>query len=305
MSFLKRLLGQKKEPAGSQSSRTSDLPSQLAPAKIAYFKNRLAFAQRSGDRRSEWEALGQIGDVYNGQGAMEQAVKYYELALKVALEARAQPWELGSRLNLSSAYEKMGRTQQAEESQDAALLIARKSKGAILSEYGIYLAKTEEEEDLKRAVKCFEMHLEIARKMDSRSGEMAALCNLGGAYRIQGYIHRAIECFEQVLEGAREIGDTDGEQAALGSLGTAYKEVGDLKRAAEYQEQALAMGRETGNESRLAINAFNLARLYAQLGDLAKALPLAQEAAEIWERMGDPDVKRAKKLVDQILSEQR
>src|SRR3972149_4856883 len=97
MSFLKRLLGQKKQPVDSRSSRPFELPNQdivgetkrdffskLAPGKLEYFKQRLEFARRIGDRQREWEALEQIGDLYNRLGAMEQAVTYHELALTAA-----------------------------------------------------------------------------------------------------------------------------------------------------------------------------------------------------------------------------
>jgi len=52
----------------------------------------------------------------------------------------------------------------------------------------------------------------------------------------------------------------------------------------------------------MAMNAFNMARLYVQQRDLERALPLAQEAAELYERIGDPNTQRAKELVARILS---
>lgn len=316
MDLLKRLFHPKSQPAVDRPRAESKPPSrgkeyeaathrvadEFALVELDYYQERLRIARLNADRHAEWEALENIGDVFRGGGSHHQAAAHYRQALDLARGIHDERREAGSLFSLSDAHEKAGEPVQAREYRNEALIIARKSQGAILSDLGVHLAGAGDEEYLRRAIPLFELHLEFAREAGSRAGEVAALGNLGSAYQVLGYAHRAIDCFKKTLAIAREIGDKDGEQAALGSLGSAYKHVGDMHKAAEYLDEALALGRESGNKERVAVNAFNRARLLVQEGDLQRALPLAREAAEIFERTGDPNTPRAKDLVARILS---
>jgi len=317
MDFFKRLSQRKKQPASkaphneSESLRLDtqssslDIHGGLAAAELGYYFEVLRIAQHQRDSHGEWEALENIGDVFARSGDNQQAASYYSQAVNLARGINDQRRETGSLLSLSGALEKVGETLQAKSYHDEAMAIARKSEGSILSDLGIHLASAGGEEYFKRAVNLFELHLQIARETGSRSGEEAALGNLGSAHLNLGFVHRAIDYFKKALVIAKELDDTDGKQAALGSLASAYTNVGDLQKATKCFDEALALSRETGNEHRLAINAFNKARLLNQQGDLTSALPLAREAAEIFGRRGDPNAHRAKELVAEILSARR
>jgi tetratricopeptide (TPR) repeat protein len=314
--LLKRLFHPKSRPAADRSraeskpqARSREVEAMASRAagdpalvELGYYHERLRIARLNADRHAEWEALENIGDTL-GRGEMhQQAAAHYRQALALARGIHDERREAGSLLSLSDAHEKAGEPVQASECRKEALIIARKSQGAILSDLGVHLASTGDEEYLRRAIALFELHLDLARETGWRAGEVAALGNLGTAYRMSGYVHRAIDCYKKTLTITREIDDKDGEQAALGSLGSAYKDVGDMHKAAEYLDEALALGRESGNEERFAVNAINRARLLVQEGDLQRALPLARKAAEIFERTGDPSTPRAKDLVARILS---
>jgi tetratricopeptide (TPR) repeat protein len=271
--------------------------------ELGYYVELLGSARRARDRHKEWETLENIGDSLRRGGAHQEAADYYRQALELAREIDDQRRQVGSLFSLSDVLAKVGEAVQAGQCRNEALTIARKSKGAILSDVGVHLAgDTRNEEYLRRAIRLFELHLQLAREAGSRAGEEAALGNLGIAYLERGYLHRAVDCFKKALVIAREIADKDGEQAALGSLGRAYQRVGDMHKATEYFGEALELGRESGSESRLAGNAFNMARMFVQQGDLERALPLAREAAEIYERRRDSTAERAKELVARILS---
>lgn len=298
MNVLKRLFRRQHRLAGNESRQP--FPSAPSDVEMGYYHELLRIARLNVDRHAEWEALENIGDVCRRDGGHKPAALYYRQALDIARKIGDEPRQVGSLFSLSDVHEKAGETPQAGEYRNEALSIARKSQGAILSEVGVHLASTGDEDCLKRGIHLFKLHLKLAREAGSRTGEEAALGNLGSAYQQQGYVHRAIDCFQKALAIAREIIDKGGEEAALGSLGSAYKDLGDMQKAAEYLDEALALGRKSGNGRRLAVNAFNMARLFVQEGDLERALPLAQEAAEIFEQTGDPNTRRARDLVSRI-----
>jgi tetratricopeptide (TPR) repeat protein len=92
---------------------------------------------------------------------------------------------------------------------------------------------------LDKAQELLERKLELARQLNDRRGESAALGNLGNVYDGQGELHRAIECHEQQLEICREIGDRQGEGNALWNIGLALRQIGEQEKACTYARAAL------------------------------------------------------------------
>jgi tetratricopeptide (TPR) repeat protein len=78
----------------------------------------------------------------------------------------------------------------------------------------------------------------------------------------------------------------------------------DVRRAIDYYEQAIAIWQEIGDINGFAIDSFNMALLYFEQNDPTRALPLAQEAAQIWARIGNPNVHRAQQLVTRLHDKQ-
>jgi tetratricopeptide (TPR) repeat protein len=58
-----------------------------------------------------------------------------------------------------------------------------------------------------------------------------------------GDFEKAVEYHTQHLEVAKELRDRDGEVSACGGLGNAYWSLGDFGKAIEYYKQHLAMQR--------------------------------------------------------------
>ncbi|HEY9612970.1 tetratricopeptide repeat protein, partial [Allocoleopsis sp.] len=73
--------------------------------------------------------------------------------------------------------------------------------------------------------------LEIAKGIQDRRGEVAALLNLGAAYLQFGDQAKAINYLQQSLAIAKGLKDRGGEANTLLGLGRAYLVLGDFDKA--------------------------------------------------------------------------
>jgi tetratricopeptide (TPR) repeat protein len=81
----------------------------------------------------------------------------------------------------------------------------------------------------------------MARKIHDRRGEMAALNNLGLAYKASSDPRNAIACEQQALSSAQQLQDQQVEGQVLKSLGNAYYAPGEHEQAIGYYKQRLTL----------------------------------------------------------------
>jgi CHAT domain-containing protein len=165
---------------------------------------------------------------------------------------------------------------------------ARQAEAERLLRQGIEQHQTSQ---FEAALQSLQQALTIYREIKDRSGEEAALGNLGTAYRSLGDYTTAIEYLQQSLEIAREIKDRRGEGGVLGNLGTVYNSLGDYGKAIEYHQQSLAIKREIKDRIGEGNSLGNLGVAYQSLGDYAKAIEYHQQSLaikrEIKNRIGE------------------
>jgi tetratricopeptide (TPR) repeat protein len=187
-----------------------------------------------------------------------------------------------------------------------------------------------EEED--EAIEYYRQALEITRDIGDPRNEKHWLSNIGSCYYRLGQLQNAINYFEQARDLAHELDDQRQEVAPLVNLSLCYWDMGKLDLAMDLQEQAHAMARDMGDRAIEARQLINLGALHAQrgewpraqqrldsglvlaraigyrkaegdaLGELAllrmdqqrmdEAVALAEQAVEVTERHGSPELGR-------------
>ncbi|MEM6392886.1 MAG: tetratricopeptide repeat protein [Planctomycetota bacterium] len=144
---------------------------------------------------------------------------------------------------------------------------------------------------IRTQIEWLETAIDACRKFDDRTGEGAALGNLGLAVAGLGDTYHAVGLHEQHLKVAREIGDREGESIALGNLGSAYKALGDTRKAIEYHEQALVISREIGDRRGEGQDLGNLGNAHAALGDTQKAIGFHEQCLEVAREISDREIE--------------
>lgn len=138
--------------------------------------------------------------------------------------------------------------------------------------------------------------LDLARRIEWRDGEAAALGLLGNVYRQLG---RADEA-EQYLRGAAELFEKMGQlhlfAGSLGNLGLVLRELGRLPEALECHQRALALYRRIDSRYGESMGLGNLGETYHDLGDSDAALDhlvrAIQAHREVGDRTGEAESRR-------------
>ena len=225
--------------------------------RINWLESALAAARKVNDRRSEGNALGNIGNAYANLGKQRRAIEFHNQALIILREVSNRRGEGAALGNLGIAYRNLG--------------------------------------EPRRAIEFFEQALEIDREIGARRNEGHDLGNLGNAYADLGEPRRAIEFYEQALAISREIGDRLSEGTVFGNLGLAYADLGEPRRAIEFYKQALVILREIGDRRGEGNDLWNMSLVLDELGDRVQAIAYAEAALKIYEQIEDSNAAKVRK----------
>ena len=129
--------------------------------------------------------------------------------------------------------------------------------------------------------------LAIARESGDRHGESIALGGLGVLYTFLGRVEEGLACDLAALAIHRERGDRRLEGAALSGIAVQHHDQGRMDEARAHYEAALAIQRGTGNRLAEGIVLGNLGTLYNDQGRLEQARSIYLDTIAICKEVGD------------------
>ncbi|HLL71018.1 MAG TPA: tetratricopeptide repeat protein [Pyrinomonadaceae bacterium] len=141
---------------------------------------------------------------------------------------------------------------------------------------------------VQEAIDSYEQALTIARGRKDRGGEGAWLGGLGNCYVNLGQTKRAIKCYEQSIAIFREINELAAEGSALGNLGNCYAALGQTDCAIEYYEKSIDIPRIAGRRLGQGHVHENLARVLNDKGNYQEAIQHAYESIKIGDELSSP-----------------
>jgi tetratricopeptide (TPR) repeat protein len=220
----------------------------------ADYEDAVKLARVSGDRRTEWQALLDLGLLWSGRD-YGQAGTYFERATELA-RALGEPALLAHSLN------RVGNWQVNAEQPREALPLHREALGlfetlddrpgiaATLDLLGMasFLCA-----DLEGSMAYYERAVELLRELDDRVGLVSSLAMLAtgaGSYQLGSLIadasdfERRMRYGEESIELARAIGWRAGEAFALVSLGSVVGPLGRYAWALELATDSLRIAEE-------------------------------------------------------------
>jgi predicted ATPase len=119
----------------------------------------------------------------------------------------------------------------------------------------------------------------------------AAVLRSAGSLRVRmGDTDEARRLFAESLAICEELGDAEGAARSLSGLEGCFASAEQYELAEEAGSRAIEIVRELGEERRLAFAVSNAGYTAMQRGDLTRARPFFDEANELGESLGDPEV---------------
>lgn len=130
-------------------------------------------------------------------------------------------------------------------------------------------------------------------QLDDRYGQASVENLIGVLHQEQGDYIQSYQHFHQALFLAREIDHLRLQAIILGNLSFTMQSLGDMRRAMHWNLEALTLARSRDEPAELARLLINSVSLALPLGLVKQAQAYAEEAGQIYARMGTAAVERS------------
>ncbi|GGO39091.1 SARP family transcriptional regulator [Streptomyces lasiicapitis] len=212
------------------------------------FRTVLRVHERTGHLYGQMRALNNVGEVYRLDGRHEEARTHFERSLRLAHSVGGRQERANLLANLGSVCQDTGRVEQA--------------------------------------LTYFRRALASYRAASDARGESDTLISLGSAYAANSRPGEALWHFAEAERIARSIGSPLDLQAALLGTGTALRQLGRYEAALDAHHEALRIAREAGSPLGAARALDGLARTSPHTQNASSARGFAEDALELYGRLG-------------------
>ena len=262
--------------------------SKYAEAKELY-ERAIPVMQKTGNRRREADAYGNLGSVFRYLGEYVKAKEYDEKALAISMEIGDRYGEGNWYGNLGSVFLSLGEYLKAKEYYEKALAISieigdRYGEGRKYGNLGIVFGSLGK---YVKAKEYYEKALAISMEIGDREGEGTWYGSLGNVFHSLGKYVKAKEYYEKALAISMEIGHREGEGAWYGSLGNVFHSLGEYVKAKEHYDKSTTISMEIGHRAAEGTSNGNLGYVFHSLGEYVKAKEYYEKALAIRMEIGD------------------
>jgi len=210
-----------------------------------------------------------IGEVFFRSGEFPDAIKHTDIAMEHFQKLTMGSLLLRAMMQHGQIKVETGAYAEAEQSYEAALMMARGTGGALMAQvlYGLgnvhwRLGK------LQSANQYCEESRALAEKTQDINTLLLALNRLGVLAGLSGDAVREESLYRQALSLALSVGNRERAAVILNNLGALADEKGNYTGAMEYYRRAIPMAREIGSQQSMALYLLNLANSQIRAGEL-------------------------------------
>ena len=205
---------------------------------LGYTREALGLATEINDRRGMAASYNNLGIVYRNQGALDKALEYYIISLKIYESLQNKEGIATTKNNISTIYSIKKEYSQAmkylEESYN--LFVELKDERRIIGSMNNLGNVNTEIQLFEKAIKYYSQATQLAQKMGIKFSD--PLVNMGNIFFRQENYQRAVEQYEKALAIERENGNRLGALNVLTNLGITYARAKQPARAQAYLDEA-------------------------------------------------------------------
>jgi tetratricopeptide (TPR) repeat protein len=154
--------------------------------------------------------------------------------------------------------------------------------------------------DWKKAEQHYQEAVAAYRELGEKEDEGRILSFLGGIASDQQQYDRAETYYQQALAIAEKIGDKAHQATRCGNLGLLAIDRDRPKDARPWFERSLSLAQEVGRQDQIAHAQSGLAQVLEAEKRYGEALKLAQQALQIWERLGADGLAFSRSQVERL-----
>ncbi|MDG5492040.1 DUF2225 domain-containing protein [Psychroserpens sp. SPM9] len=256
---------------------------------IENFEKALQFYNSIDDLDGVAKCKNAFGVLYHYKGDTQQALKYYEEALKLKEKLGIKNNE-GLLYNIGNIYADTGEYKKALENFEKALKINREtndSQGILnnLNSIGnVYYMQG----NYPLALKYHGESLKVAKRANDSIGIFQSYINTGNLYRMQNLNDKSLTFYNKALAIKTAHYNTRNITALKNNIAGIYYDDKDYKTAITYFKESIALSREIEDDLNLA-NALNgLGFAYFEMKQYEKAVDYFKEAEALTLKNNQP-----------------
>lgn len=268
-----------------------------------YFGKVNGLAERYNDTELRIFYRVSMGELYNTQGKILDAISMYEQALESLNKHKFKRYEAITLKRIGTIYDQLGDYERANTHFFQALEIEERleSKHEMARTYGLISWCFYHQGNAIQGEHYVKKSLALMKQVEDRAG-IAYAQNLYGTLKssLKDFAS-ALSFYDSALQIRRQLGLTIYEASTLENTAYVFEAKGNLQRSLEIHEQVLAIFKQTESGGRMATSLNNIAELKYKLGDSREALNYVKASIEISQSLNLPvELKRAYLLAGQI-----
>jgi tetratricopeptide (TPR) repeat protein len=258
---------------------------------LILYRQEIAFAQKSKQKKFEANALFNVGLLYNNLDDVANAFAYYNKSLKLREEIGDKKGIAWAFNNIGAIYDKQGNIPKALDHYSKSLKLFEETgeKNGLASALNNIGLIYKNKGDIPKALEYNTKSLKIKESAGDKEGMAWSLYNIGLIYQEQGDLSKALDYYKKSLKTLEETGNKEGMAWSLNTIGTIYSNQGDISKALDYYEKSLQLEEEIDDKQGMGNALSNIGVIYTKQGDLAKALDYYQKSLKVKEEIGDKD----------------
>ncbi|PCJ27443.1 MAG: hypothetical protein COA97_04030 [Flavobacteriales bacterium] len=219
-------------------------------------------------RTSLGATFNNTGFIYNNQGNISQALKYFHRSLKLYKDVKDKKGVARASNNIGLIYHEQG--------------------------------------NIPMALKYYHKALKIREQIGNKPGIANSLNNIGFIYESQDNVPMALMYLKRSLSIYEDIGDKQGVASSSNSIGVILERQGNIVEARSLHEQALIIQEEIGDKDGIANSLINIAEIALIQGDVKLASSYSIRALKLSKELGFPSpISNASKLLSQIAKKEK
>jgi signal transduction histidine kinase/Tfp pilus assembly protein PilF len=268
-----------------------------------YFGKVNGLAERFDDTELKIFYRVSMGELYNTQGRILDAIGMYEQALESLNKHKFKRYEAITLKRIGTIYDQLGDYEKANKHFFQALEIEERleSKHEMARTYGLISWCFYHQGNSVQSENYVQKSLALMKQVEDKAGIAYALNLFGTLKSSLKDFKTALSFYDSALQIRRELGLTIYEASTLENTAYVYEAKGDLQRSLDIHEEVLAIFKQTDSGSRMTTSLNNIAELKYKLGSIRDALNYVQASIVSSQSLNLPlELKRAYLLAGKI-----
>jgi signal transduction histidine kinase len=268
-----------------------------------YFEKVNGLAERYNDTELRIFYRVSMGELYNTQGKILDAISMYEQALESLNKHKFKRYEAITLKRIGTIYDQLGDYERANKHFFQALEIEERleSRHEMARTYGLISWCFYHQGNAIQGEHYVKKSLALMKQVKDRAG-IAYAQNLYGTLKssLRDFAS-ALFFYDSALQIRKELGLIIYEASTLENTAYVFEAKGDWQRSLDIHEQVLAIFKQTDSGSRMTTSLNNIAELKYKLGNSREALNLVKASIESSQSLNLPlELKRAYLLAGKI-----